>query len=418
MFNISQIDRAFNRGMSQSQTKELKEAYLDIETFDSRLWMRIGRQSIVWGKTELFRVIDQFNPQDLALASLPSLEESRIPMWAFRGVYSLYDVGPLDDVRIEAAFNFDENNSNAILNEFTGAYLSGAESNVIDTIVLTDDGCEGEAAASVDVVGDPVVEPGIINIPPGACVQFEALNGSGDFNWLTLSVDPVGELSATGFYLAGSEEGEDLLRVEDAITGRIFDFEVGINSETLIRSTTRTLLMTTGSTYALPVESGSGVYETAVDGQSVSVTDGVASAESLGSTTLVINDAIVGCIGGEALEDHPEVVLEVEVTQSLNGPTQVGGGGQRGSALAPGDLNGDGYPDALLGVPWSNFGGVNSGAVFVYPGSQSGFDQEAIEVIHPGIKSGLFGREMAVGDVNGDGHLDLSARDLGGAACW
>ncbi|MCH2162858.1 MAG: hypothetical protein MK085_13440, partial [Phycisphaerales bacterium] len=109
MFNISEIDRAFNRGMSQSQTKELKEAYLDIETFDSRLWMRIGRQSIVWGKTELFRVIDQFNPQDLALASLPSLEESRIPMWAFRGVYSLYDVGPLDDVRIEAAFNFDEN---------------------------------------------------------------------------------------------------------------------------------------------------------------------------------------------------------------------------------------------------------------------------------------------------------------------
>ena len=108
-FNISQIDRAFNRGESQSQTKELKEAYVDIETFDSRLWMRIGKQNIVWGKTELFRVIDQFNPQDYALASLPSLEESRIPLWAFRGVYSLYEVGPLDDVRIEMAFNFDEN---------------------------------------------------------------------------------------------------------------------------------------------------------------------------------------------------------------------------------------------------------------------------------------------------------------------
>ena len=50
--------------------------------FDSRLWVRVGYQTIVWGKTELFRNQDQFNPQDLALASLPELEESRISLWA------------------------------------------------------------------------------------------------------------------------------------------------------------------------------------------------------------------------------------------------------------------------------------------------------------------------------------------------
>ena len=53
--------------------------------FDSRLWLRIGYQTIVWGKTELFRNQDQFNPQDIGLASLPSLEESRISLWAVRG---------------------------------------------------------------------------------------------------------------------------------------------------------------------------------------------------------------------------------------------------------------------------------------------------------------------------------------------
>ena len=37
---------------------------------DNRLWMRLGRQTIVWGKTELFRSQDQFNPQDLGLSSL------------------------------------------------------------------------------------------------------------------------------------------------------------------------------------------------------------------------------------------------------------------------------------------------------------------------------------------------------------
>jgi hypothetical protein len=106
--NFSQNDLSWNRGASQDDEKELKELYFDIEMFDARLWMRLGKQSIVWGKTELFRTTDQFNPQDVALASLPSLEESRISLWAARFVYSLYEVGPLDDVRVEFAFNYDE----------------------------------------------------------------------------------------------------------------------------------------------------------------------------------------------------------------------------------------------------------------------------------------------------------------------
>jgi hypothetical protein len=106
--HFSESDLSWNRGASQDQTKELKELYFDLEFFDSRLWVRAGKQNIVWGKTELFRTTDQFNPQDLALASLPTLEESRIGLWALRGVWSFYDVGPLQDVRLEMAMNYDE----------------------------------------------------------------------------------------------------------------------------------------------------------------------------------------------------------------------------------------------------------------------------------------------------------------------
>ena len=106
-FNISQTDRAWNRGDSQRRFHELKEAYLDMEFLESRLWVRAGIQNIVWGKTELFRTTDQFNPQDFALASLPNLEESRIALLSWRAVYSFYDVGPLEDVRFELAMNFD-----------------------------------------------------------------------------------------------------------------------------------------------------------------------------------------------------------------------------------------------------------------------------------------------------------------------
>jgi hypothetical protein len=105
--NFRQAELEWNRGASQQDEKELKEAYADIELFDSRLWMRLGKQTIIWGKTELFRTTDQFNPQDLALASLPSLEESRIGLWSGRFVYSFYDVGPLEDFRVELAINYD-----------------------------------------------------------------------------------------------------------------------------------------------------------------------------------------------------------------------------------------------------------------------------------------------------------------------
>lgn len=104
--NFTQNQLAWNYGASQD-TYELKETYLHFEMLDGRLWFRLGKQNIVWGKTELFRNQDQFNPVDLGLTSLGSLDETRIPLWAARGVYSFYNVGPLEDVRLEVALDLD-----------------------------------------------------------------------------------------------------------------------------------------------------------------------------------------------------------------------------------------------------------------------------------------------------------------------
>jgi len=106
--NFRQTELAWNRGASQQDEKELKEAYVDIELFDGQLLARLGKQTIVWGKTELFATTDQFNPNDLALASLPTLEESRIGLWAARFIYSFYNVGPIEDLRLEVALNLDD----------------------------------------------------------------------------------------------------------------------------------------------------------------------------------------------------------------------------------------------------------------------------------------------------------------------
>ncbi len=172
-FNISQTERAFNHGASQNDEGELKEAYFDAELFDSRLWLRIGKQGIVWGKTELFRTTDQFNPQDFALATLPSLEESRISLWALRGVYSFYEVGPLDDVRVEAAFNFDE---------FESADLGGCgEPYAVNLVCAITFGSFAHGIAGVGVAG--FVQPE----NPWDDIRGWEIGGRVEFRWSRFS---------------------------------------------------------------------------------------------------------------------------------------------------------------------------------------------------------------------------------------
>jgi hypothetical protein len=105
-FSLNELQ--WNRGASQQSLKELRELYFDIEMFDNRLWLRAGKQTIVWGKTEIFRNQDQWNPVDIAIGPLASLEEARVALWALRGVWSFYEIGPLQDVRAELVTLFDK----------------------------------------------------------------------------------------------------------------------------------------------------------------------------------------------------------------------------------------------------------------------------------------------------------------------
>jgi hypothetical protein len=69
------------------------EAVLDYKPND-RLNLRWGRQFISWGETDGFRLIDLINPQDNTFAppaapNLFNLDETRIPSWGFRALYTL-----------------------------------------------------------------------------------------------------------------------------------------------------------------------------------------------------------------------------------------------------------------------------------------------------------------------------------------
>jgi hypothetical protein len=72
------------------------EAVLDYNPTD-RLLLRWGRQFISWGETDGFRLLDLINPQDSTFAppaapNLFNLDETRIPSWGLRAIYTVQPV--------------------------------------------------------------------------------------------------------------------------------------------------------------------------------------------------------------------------------------------------------------------------------------------------------------------------------------
>ncbi|MEU5955811.1 FG-GAP repeat protein [Streptomyces sp. NPDC047525] len=87
-----------------------------------------------------------------------------------------------------------------------------------------------------------------------------------------------------------------------------------------------------------------------------------------------------------------------------------------------GDTDGDGYGDVIIGLTWDEgIDGANKGGtVYVVKGNANGpyGGSEAITQESPGVPGGSetgdsFGAELDLGDINGDGHLDLVASSPG-----
>jgi hypothetical protein len=88
-----------------------------------------------------------------------------------------------------------------------------------------------------------------------------------------------------------------------------------------------------------------------------------------------------------------------------------------GTVTFVGDLNGDGYDDAVIGADSLDGDSPNQGMIFIYLGSASGLNQTYDISILLGEENSAYGRAIApIGDLNGDGYADFAAGAPGASA--
>jgi hypothetical protein len=84
----------------------LREAYVDLKLEDAPLSFRVGRQQVIWGESDQFRLMDVWNPLDLSWHIVHErFEELRVPMWLIKGLYDIDEVGPVSNAFFELVYN-------------------------------------------------------------------------------------------------------------------------------------------------------------------------------------------------------------------------------------------------------------------------------------------------------------------------
>jgi len=105
--NIDNIDVAMANTDSNGRLYPFRELYMDGVIGD--FWIRIGKQQVVWGKTDFFRMQDLVNPVDYGQhLFFDSFEDIRIPQWMASIQYKAGSIVPLTDNAFQVIWNFDE----------------------------------------------------------------------------------------------------------------------------------------------------------------------------------------------------------------------------------------------------------------------------------------------------------------------
>jgi hypothetical protein len=84
----------------------LREAYVDFALSDAPLSFRLGRQQVIWGESDQFRLMDIINPLDTTWhLQQEEWDKIRIPLWLLKTIWDVGDVGPFSNAFMELVLN-------------------------------------------------------------------------------------------------------------------------------------------------------------------------------------------------------------------------------------------------------------------------------------------------------------------------
>ncbi|MBI1816904.1 MAG: hypothetical protein HYR72_18150 [Deltaproteobacteria bacterium] len=85
---------------------QLREFYIDTKLKDLPVSLRTGRQQVIWGESDQFRLMDIWNPLDTTWHfQQESWDNIRIATWLAKALWDVGDVGPFSNTFVEVVYN-------------------------------------------------------------------------------------------------------------------------------------------------------------------------------------------------------------------------------------------------------------------------------------------------------------------------
>ena len=315
---------------------------------------------------------------------------------------------PLQLLTLEASggsgewhFELIENNSGALLNSQTGAYLSGSIEGVIDVIRVSDRKCPGAIDLEIKIVNPLEVAPRTPEVERGDRITIEVAEGSGDYEISVLNSESGGQMLGDTLYAVGSQLGLDVLEVRDLQTNERVAIAMQVRLNADIEVSQNLLIFPTGASIELSPRGGSGYYDLeAVD--PLQVNGLIVSANEATDQMITIKDHFT----------PKEVRIRIQAVQSLNADVPKQNDHFVNSVMwAENDIDGDGTHDLIIGRAQADVGALNGGGIFIFLSGDAEPEQlypsEPSQVFFGEGRRDELGHDFKVIDLNHDQYLDL-----------